>query len=79
MECGIESDPDMLKMGVVNLDNFIWFRDHFDIAGDPQPNGHLCEGNDQNQHRISSYVPLTTINRAAISFRSFNKLTGHIG
>ena len=41
-ECGIEPDSDMLKMGVFNknqLDTFIWFRDHFDIAGDPQPNG----------------------------------------
>lgn len=44
MACGIEhdSEPNMLKMGIVSrnqMDTFLWFRDHFETAGDPQPNG----------------------------------------
>ena len=41
-ECKIEPEPLLLKMGVVSrtqLHTFLWFRDHFELAGDPQPNG----------------------------------------
>ena len=42
IEAGIENDDkDMLKMGLVRrtqLETFLWFREHFELAGDPQPN-----------------------------------------
>jgi hypothetical protein len=41
-ECDITPDSTMLKMGVVNrnqLHTFLWFRDHFELSGDSQPNG----------------------------------------
>ena len=34
-------DPDIKKMGTLRrteMHTFLWFRDHFDLAGDPQPN-----------------------------------------
>ena len=41
-QCNIKPDEEMLKMGLVSrsqLSTYLWFRDHFELAGDPQPNG----------------------------------------
>ena len=42
IEAGLDiDDGNMLKMGIVGrtqLETFLWFRDHFDLIGDPQPN-----------------------------------------
>jgi hypothetical protein len=40
-ELGIEFDQRMLQMGTLGrheIETFIWFRDHFDLIGDPMPN-----------------------------------------
>jgi hypothetical protein len=42
VEAGIGiDDPDSKKMGLVRrteMETFLWFRDHMDLSGDPQPN-----------------------------------------
>jgi hypothetical protein len=42
VEIGLSiDDADIKKMGVIRrteMQTFLWFRDHFDLAGDPQPN-----------------------------------------
>ena len=42
IEAGLENDnKDMMKMGIIRrtqMETFLWFRDHFELVGDPQPN-----------------------------------------
>ena len=40
-ESKVDADMEMLQMGVVRgyeLDTFVWFRDHFDLVRERQPN-----------------------------------------
>jgi len=42
VEAGLENDDtNMMKMGTIRrtqMETFLWFRDHFELVGDPQPN-----------------------------------------
>lgn len=57
------SDSDMLKLGLIgraDFDTFLWFRDHFALAGDPQPNTtevHLdkCDKSDIYQCYVNEF------------------------
>ena len=76
-ELGLEvPSMEMLQMGAVQrheMETFIWFRDHFDLVGDPMPNtpGLVHIDKIEKQEIYCMYV--NEVRRDCLTFSSWNK------
>jgi hypothetical protein len=75
-ELGLEYNLEMLQMGALQrheFDTFFWFRDHFELIGDPMPNtaGEVHIDKTEKQEIYCLYV--NEVRQNCLTFSAWNK------
>jgi hypothetical protein len=75
-EMGIPYNLEMLQMGTISrheFDTFMWFKDHFDLVGDPMPNTEDKVHIDKIEKQEIYVMYVNEVKRNCLTFSSWNK------